>query len=107
MAVRPAPAFATRVEATERYLRISGLAGLADPSSATAVAGVLGDDGRFQVAMEPRVYGAVGPSIAGLLRLATAPLRLAAGDRDPMVTLEQMRRVDPGAALLTRARHHA
>ena len=104
---RPAPAFATREEATERYLRISGLAGLAGPASATSVAGVLGGDGRFQVAMDPRAYGAVGPSIAALLRLAAAPLRLAAGDRDPMVTLEQMRRVDPAARVFAGVGHNA
>src|SRR6266404_1362537 len=36
LALRPAPVFATREEAIERYLRLSGLAGLAAPSSATA-----------------------------------------------------------------------
>lgn len=107
LARRPAPAFATREEATERYLRISGLAGLAAASSATAAAGVIGEDGRFQVAMDPRAFGAVGPSIAGLLRLAAAPLRLAAGERDPMVTLEQMRRVDPAARVFDGAGHNA
>src|SRR6266850_1389687 len=54
LALRPAPVFATREEAIERYLRLSGLAGLAAPSSATATAGVIGADGRFQVAMDPR-----------------------------------------------------
>src|SRR5215468_80893 len=107
LAERPAPAFATREEATERYLRISGLAGLADPSSATAAAGVIAVDGRFQVALDPRAYRAVGPSIAGLLRLAAAPLRLAAGERDPMVTLEQMRRIDPAAQLFAGVGHNA
>ena len=107
LAERPAPAFATRAEATERYLRISGLAGLADQSSATAAAGVIAVDGRFQVAMDPRAYGAVGPSIAGLLRLAAVPLRLAAGERDPMVTLEQMQRIDPAAQLFAGVGHNA
>jgi len=107
LAERPAPAFATREEATERYLRISGLAGLADQSSATAAAGVIAVDGRFQVAMDPRAYGAVGPSIAGLLRLAAVPLRLAAGERDPMVTLEQMQRIDPAAQLFAGVGHNA
>jgi len=107
LAERPAPTFATREEATERYLRISGLAGLADQSSATAAAGVIAVDGRFQVAMDPRAYGAVGPSIAGLLRLAAAPLRLAAGERDPMVTLEQMQRIDPAAQLFAGVGHNA
>jgi len=107
LAEHPAPAFATREEATERYLRISGLAGLADQSSATAAAGVIAVDGRFQVAMDPRAYGAVGPSIAGLLRLAAMPLRLAAGERDPMVTLEQMQRIDPAAQLFAGVGHNA
>jgi pimeloyl-ACP methyl ester carboxylesterase len=107
LAERPAPAFATREEATERYLRISGLAGLADPSSPTAAAGVIAGDGCFQVAMDPRAYGAVGPSIADLLRLAAAPLRLAAGERDSMVTLEQMQQIDPAAQLFPGVGHNA
>jgi pimeloyl-ACP methyl ester carboxylesterase len=86
---------------------VSGLAGLAPPSSATAVAGVTGTDGAFQVAMDPRAYGAVGPSVEGLLRLAEAPLRLAAGGRDPMVTLVRMRRIDPAARLFADVGHNA
>jgi pimeloyl-ACP methyl ester carboxylesterase len=107
LAARPAPVFATRDEATARYLRISGLAGLALSSSATATVGVTAADGGFQVTVDPRAHGAVGPSVAGLLRLAEAPLRLAAGARDPMVTLEQMRRLDPAARLLDGAGHNA
>jgi pimeloyl-ACP methyl ester carboxylesterase len=107
LARRPAPVFATREEAIARYLRISGLAGLASPSSATAAAGVIGADGSFQVTMDPRAYGAVGPSVEDLLRLAAAPLRLAAGDRDPMVTLEQMRRIDPAARVFEGVGHNA
>lgn len=107
LAGRPAPVFTTRGEATARYLRISGLEGLAPLSSATAAAGVTGSDGGFLVAMDPRAYGAVGPSVEGLLRLAEAPLRLAAGDRDPMVTLEQMRRIDSTARIFQGVGHNA
>jgi pimeloyl-ACP methyl ester carboxylesterase len=57
--------------------------------------------------MDPRVYGAVGASVEGLLRLAEALLRLAAGDRDPMVTLEQMRRIDPAARVFEGVGHNA
>jgi len=107
LSARAAPVFATRDEAVARYLRISGLAGLAAPSSATASAGVVAADGGFRVTMDPRAYGAVGPSIAGLLRLAEAPLRLAAGERDPMVALEQMRRIDPAAEVFEGLGHNA
>jgi pimeloyl-ACP methyl ester carboxylesterase len=49
----------------------------------------------------------VGPSVAGLLRSAEAPLLLAAGDRDPMVTLEQMRRIDATARVFEGVGHNA
>jgi pimeloyl-ACP methyl ester carboxylesterase len=107
LAGRPAPVFATRDEAVARYLRISGLAGLAPPTSATATAGVTGADGRFRVTMNPRAFGAVGPPVAALLGLPEPPVRLAAGERDPMVTLEQMRRIDPGARVFAGAGHNA
>ena len=107
LAARAAPTFATRAEATARYLRISGLEGLAPPASATVATGITGADGRFQVTMDPRAHGAVGPGVMRLLTLAAAPLRLAAGEKDPMVTLEQMRRIDPAARLFPGAGHNA
>ena len=66
-----------------------------------------GADGRFRVTMDPRAFGAVGPPVATLLGLPESPVRLAAGERDPMVTLEQMRRVDPGARVFAGAGHNA
>jgi pimeloyl-ACP methyl ester carboxylesterase len=107
VAQRPARVFATRDEAIDRYLKISGLIGLIDPSSPAASIGVVGSEGQYRVAMDPRAYGAVGPSIEALLRMAGAPLRLAAGRRDPMVTLDQMRKVDAAAQLFEGAGHNA
>jgi pimeloyl-ACP methyl ester carboxylesterase len=103
---RPARSFATRGEAVDRYLKVSGLHGLVDPESEDAAAGVIGRDGDFRVAMDPCVYGAVGPSIERILRLCEVPLRLAAGARDQMVSLDTMRRVDPGAVLFDGAGHN-
>jgi pimeloyl-ACP methyl ester carboxylesterase len=107
LARRPARTFATRTEAIDRFLKTSGLFGLVDPASDTAAAGVTGTDDQWQVAVDPRVYGAVGPSIEQILRLSSAPLRLAAGDADPMVTLDQMCGVDPAARTLAGAGHNA
>jgi pimeloyl-ACP methyl ester carboxylesterase len=42
-----------------------------------------------------------------VLSRAVAPLRLAAGAGDPMVGLDAMRRVDPGAVLLEGVGHNA
>jgi pimeloyl-ACP methyl ester carboxylesterase len=107
VAQRPARAFATRHEAIDRYLKVSGLIGLVESSSPDASIGVVGSEGQYRVAMDPRAYGAVGPSIEALLRLADAPLRLAAGSKDPMVTLEQMRRIDAAARVFDGVGHNA
>jgi len=107
VAQRPARVFATRDEAINRYLKISGLLGLVDPSSPAASIGVIGSEGKYRVAIDPRAYGAVGPPIETLLRLGHAPLRLAAGSEDTMVTLDQMRRIDSAAQLFEGAGHNA
>lgn len=107
LALRPARSFATRAEAVERYLKVSGLFGLVDPASDEALAGITGGDDDYRVALDPRAYGAVGPSIEQLLRLAAVPLRLAAGATDPMVSLAQMRRIDPAAAAFDGVGHNA
>jgi pimeloyl-ACP methyl ester carboxylesterase len=104
---RPARTFATRDEAIDRYLKASGLIGLVDPSAAIASIGVTGAEGNYRVAMDPRAYGAVGPSVEATLRLADPPLRLAAGSKDPMVTLDQMRRIDPAAQVFDGTGHNA
>lgn len=107
LAQRPARIFATRVEAIDRFLKTSGLFGLVDPTSDMATSGVIGDGDQWRVAMDPEVYGAVGPSIEQILRLSKAPLRLAAGAADPMMTRDQMRRIDPDALTFADVGHNA
>ena len=106
IATRPAKHFATRAEAAERFLKLSGLFGLVDPASDIAASGVVADGPNWRAAMDPRVYGAVGPSVPDILRLAPN-LRLAAGEKDSMVTLADMRTIDPAARVIAGAGHNA
>ncbi len=105
-ALAPARWFASRAEAIERYLRVSGLKGLVDPGAAAATLGIVEEEGRFRLAADPRIGAVVGAPIDGVIAAMRAPLRLAAGERDPMVTLEQMRRFDPQAAVLAGLGHN-
>jgi len=98
--------FATREEAIERYLRVAGLKGLIDPGSPEAAIGIAAEEGRFRLAADPRINSVVGVSIETVIAAMQAPLRLAAGEHDPMVTLGQMRRFDPQAALIAGAGHN-
>ncbi len=107
LAARPPQVFATAEEAAERHLRLAGLTGLVDADDPVALAGVRETDGGFTPALDPRAFGAVGPSVEEVLSRAAAPLRLAAGSADPMVGLDAMRRVDPDAVLLEGAGHNA
>lgn len=106
MAARPARHFARRAEAVERFLKLSGLFGLVDPASEIAASGIIADGANWRVAMDPRVYGAVGPSVPDILRLAPG-LRLAAGEQDPMVTPTDMHAIDPLARIIVGAGHNA
>jgi pimeloyl-ACP methyl ester carboxylesterase len=106
LARRPAPTFTGRDQAIDRYLKISGLAGLIDPRSPEAVAGVSSDAGGYRVAMDPRAYSAVGPKVENLLRMSRAPLHLAAGANDPMVSLEAMRAIDRDAMVFAGFGHN-
>jgi len=106
LSLRPARAFATRAEAIDRFLKVSGLIGLVDPDSDMAASGVDGSETQWHVAMDPRAFGSVGPSIQDLLKLSSAPLRLAAGAKDPMVTLAHMQAIDPAARVIVGAGHN-
>lgn len=107
MAKRPARPLPARAEAIERSLKMAGLHGLMDPASELAGVGIREEGDGFKVALDPRVFGAVGPSLAQIFGLAQCSLRLAAGANDPMVSLEAMRRIDPQAVQFAGAGHNA
>ena len=107
MAARPSPLFGSREEATVRHLELAGLHGLVDPADPVTAAGVRRVGDGWSVALDPRVFSAVGPSVPGILTGSVAPLRLAAGAADPMVDLAAMRDVDPRAVEIDGAGHNA
>lgn len=98
--------FDDRDAAIDRYLKVSGLIGLVDPGSDEAALGVREEGGRWRLASAPGINSAVGPDMADFCRVAQAPVRLAAGDRDPMVALDHLTPLDPEAVLWEGAGHN-
>lgn len=96
-ASQPAKRFASEQEACERYLKVSGLHGLAPAGSPVAARGIVHDGGAWRLAMDPAANDAGRPAFAGLRAAARCPVHLARGGRDPLVTLEDTRALDPGA----------
>ena len=107
IARKPARAFPERAAALEWSLKLAGLQGLADPSSPSWAASVIKREGAFFAALDPGVYNAPGPSFAGILSQVSAPYRLAVGEQDRMVTVEETKRIDGRAEIFAGASHNA
>jgi pimeloyl-ACP methyl ester carboxylesterase len=109
LARTPARYFATRDEALQRFLKTAGLDGLADPLSDLAVEGVRQEPGRsdWRLAADPATASVGAPPMARLIADARCPIRLAAGERDPMSKLGDLRRWDPQAETLPGLGHNA
>jgi len=107
VAARPERVFATREEAVDRWLKVSGLAGLVPPGSLRVDAGVAeGPDG-WRVAVDQKAFGVGAPDVPALLAAAKGATVLAAGERDPMCPPDQLRAVDPGGVVLPETGHNA
>ncbi len=80
--------------------------GLIGADSVAALTGVTESDGRYRLASDPAINALAGPEVAEFYRAARAPVRLAAGAEDPMVSLEDMRALDPDAVCVEGAGHN-
>jgi pimeloyl-ACP methyl ester carboxylesterase len=90
LARRPVTWFASRDEAAERHLRVSGLAGLLATDDPAVAAGLVQEDGRWRLALDPRAFGVGAPDLAGLVAGSAAAVTLARGELDPMNSDEQL-----------------
>jgi pimeloyl-ACP methyl ester carboxylesterase len=107
LAERPVSWFATRDEAASRYLRVSGLTGLLTPDDAAVEAGLQQEDGRWRLAMDPAAFGIGAPDMPRLLAEARAQITLARGEHDPLVTDDQLARLQASRVTLPRLGHNA
>ena len=97
LAAQPARYFPTQEEASQRYLKVSGLAGIAAADSPVAQRSVVQDPAGWRLAMDPRAFGVGKPPTAELMRLAVCPVHLGRAAGDGLVTMEQLRGIDPRA----------
>lgn len=107
LAAAPARRFAAKDEAIDRYLKVSGLAGLIDKNAPAAAAGVTQEGDGWRLAYDPRTMTVGAPPMRALVDAARTPTYLARGDADPMVTLDQLRAFDTDAVSLAGAGHNA
>jgi pimeloyl-ACP methyl ester carboxylesterase len=107
LAQRPAPVLPTRDEAMTRHLRVSGLAGLVDPSDPALDAGVRESGSGWRPAFDPRAFAVGEPEVARLVAAAPVPVRLARGELDPMVSTAQLAELVSDPVVLAGLGHNA
>jgi pimeloyl-ACP methyl ester carboxylesterase len=103
----PVRVFGTRSEAAHRHLRLAGLAELAAPDDRVAAAGVQQTLEGWRVAQDPATFGVGVPDMAGLLARAKCPVVLARGQRDHMVTDDDLAALVDDAVVLPGLGHNA
>jgi pimeloyl-ACP methyl ester carboxylesterase len=91
LAARPVRCYATEDEALTRYRRVSGLGEEMAPGREVLARGVLRTPDGWRLAQDPGTFAVAGASFASLASAAQARVILARGERDPMVSLEELR----------------
>ena len=107
LALRPVTWFDTRDQAADRYLRISGLAGLLDPSDDAVSEGLRTRSGLWRLAVDPLAFDVGAPDMPRLLADATASVVMARGEHDQLVSHEQLAALVPEPISLPGLRHNA
>lgn len=89
--------FPAKEEAVARYLKVSGLHGLIAPESEDANAGITQTAEGWRLAYDPATASVGAPPMDALLATARAPIHLARGATDVMVSHAQIVVYDPKA----------
>jgi pimeloyl-ACP methyl ester carboxylesterase len=91
LAARPVRCYATEEEALARYRRVSGLGEELAPEREVLARGVLHTPGGWRLSQDPGTFAVAGAPFASLVSAAQTPVILARGERDSMVSFEELR----------------
>lgn len=99
--------FETEQEARERFILVTGLKGIADPGSDFAQSGIVEENGQWRLAADNRAAMVAYASTRDIYNAARAPIVLAAGEHDRMVSAAELQTLDPSAQELAGLGHNA
>lgn len=90
VAARGQKPFATKDEAIDRFLRMAGLTGVVEPDHPSTENSVVEVDGQWFLAQDPATFAQHKLDMAGLMAAVKCPVILGAGDRDLMVSADDL-----------------
>ncbi len=102
---RQSKLFEHEAEAREQHRRQCGLE--CDPASALLERGTVREGDQWRTVLDPRAFAVSRPPMAELVAAAPCPAHLACGEHDMMVSVEQLRALDPTARRIDGAGHNA
>jgi pimeloyl-ACP methyl ester carboxylesterase len=105
-AATPVRWFETRAAAAERFIRVAGLSPYVTASEPVVAAGIAEQHGRYRLAADNATVRVVGPAVADMVAAARAPVRLCCGANDPMVSLAELRALEPQALAIDGCGHN-
>jgi pimeloyl-ACP methyl ester carboxylesterase len=91
LAARPVRWYPTAAEAASRYRRVSGITPDIAAGEEWLARGIVQAEQGWRLAQDPRTFAVAGAPFASLAASATATVLLARGERDPMVSLQELR----------------
>jgi pimeloyl-ACP methyl ester carboxylesterase len=106
LAARPVRWYAQEAEAIARYRRVSGLDERTAPDTDFIARGVHRSEEGFRLAQDPRTFMVGGAPFGTLVTSAACTVRLARGESDAMVSLEELRSHEPRAVSIAGAGHN-
>ena len=97
--------FATRQEAVERYLKLSGL-GVADETTLrSANFGIMEHNGQYRLAMDQQAFGAAAPGVVAMMAQARCAVRHVVGAADPIAPPADFHELGLDVAVIADAGH--
>ena len=107
LAGRPVRWYATSDEAWNRYRRVSGLDSAIAPDETWLRGGIRESEQGWRLSQDPRTFAVAGAPFASLAASAIAPMVLARGEHDSMVTGAELRLHCQDAREIVAAGHNA
>src|SRR6516225_10075613 len=107
LATRPLRFYPTPEEAWARYRRVSGLGADIAREDDWLARGIVQTERGWRLAQDPRTFAVAGAPFVSLAASATAPVLLARGEGDAMVSLQELGRHAAQACDIPGAGHNA
>ncbi len=99
--------FDTQGEAVERFLKVSGMFGLVDPTSPQALGGVREENGKFRLASDTGINNVHSPDVGTIFAAMQVKPVIGVGEKDPMVSVSDARMLDPNPTIVPGTGHNS